>query len=759
MTWLEEVQAALVALGGEAELQDIYAYIERTTARSLANTWTSAVRNTLECNSADTQSYRSGRNVFRHLGGERSGRWALFHAPEQAKKAVDAKPNLADDRDELQGFRNLAREGNKMSASEESSPSLADFTQEWLRDVQAGDPSNVEIGKRFATKLLAQCKDIDQNQDDLVYCDGSGDGGIDIACLVHGESEETEGETAAPGDTWYLVQSKYGTAFQGSSTLLEESQKIIDTLDGKRPRLSSLAQDLLARLTQFRKRAVEGRDKIVVVFATEEPLSEGQRRTLDDVRNIGRGRLRGVFDVESVSIATIHQRLLAQKPGTLPPRVRISITSKLVDSGSGSDLLVGSTQLFNLYYFLKTYRNMTEDLDQLYEKNVRKFLGKKGKVNNGIQKTLNEDPGNFGLYNNGITIVVKDYRCKDGSVWELDDPYVVNGCQTTKTIWEVFHQRLEAGGTGEDPDLDEWKKKAMPGLIITKIVKVGSDGQDMLRDITTFTNRQNAVPEKDFLALRPDSSTWASEMAEKYGVFLEVQRGAWDSQKSLQKQKPSAKQFTRYANAFDLLKVYGAGWLGEAGTAFGKNAAFAPGGHIFKRIINAEGNEKPFGVEDLYAAFCLSEGAKKFEFGRGAIPTRRQTRFLFFMIALELLRDVHIRDPKQPHSHRDLTRSLIKLFSAEDDSPRNALLDEAIEAVDEYLTGENENSLFKEPNFTDPHAFNQNLNGYLKWEKLGKSETDSQLFRQLLFLHRNAMGRPVRGQLSPREMIKRVIKP
>ena len=47
------------------------------------------------------------------------------------------------------------------------------------------------------------------------------------------------------------------------------------------------------------------------------------------------------------------------------------------------------------------------------------------------------------------------------------DPYIVNGCQTTRSIWDVFHNRLEAGGTGNDPELDAWRQRAAKGVVVT----------------------------------------------------------------------------------------------------------------------------------------------------------------------------------------------------------------------------------------------------------------------------------------------------
>jgi hypothetical protein len=55
-----------------------------------------------------------------------------------------------------------------------------------------------------------------------------------------------------------------------------------------------------------------------------------------------------------------------------------------------------------MYDFLRAYRDMTGDLDQIFEKNVRRFLGARGRVNKGMQETLRDAPERFGLYNNGI---------------------------------------------------------------------------------------------------------------------------------------------------------------------------------------------------------------------------------------------------------------------------------------------------------------------------------------------------------------------
>jgi len=632
-------------------------------------------------------------------------------------------------------------------------PQFDQFKDQWLSEVVERDPatnqlpSTTELGHRFARKIIMHWLDVDDS--DLVYCDGCGDGGIDIAYLDRGEHDS--GEDAAHGHTWYLVQSKYGKAFQGANTLLQEGQKVIDSLDGKHGRLSSLAEGLLEKLTHFRRQSSE-RDRIALVFATVEPLNEEQKTMLGDLRAMGRSRLGTAFDVESVSVATIFQRTIEEQ--TTEEGLRLPITAHLAPSGEG--LLVGSIKLLDLYTFLKSYRDKTQDLDQLYEKNVRRFLGGKGRINKGIHETLNSHPERFGLYNNGITIVVNEFQIKGDDSVDLIEPFVVNGCQTTRSIWEVFHRRLEAGGTGQDAEMDSWKQKASQGVVVAKVVQVGRDGEELLGKITRYTNSQNAVKEKDFIALTSDFRMWKKQMEAKYDVFLEIQRGAWDSQQALQKQRSDIKQFKRMCNAFDLLKVYGSGWFGEAGTAFSKNSPFQPNGSVFKRIIGQETSnpDESFGIDDLYASFLLKTAADKFEFGRNAQASRRQTRFLFYMVFVELVKDIIVRSGLEA-TPKVITSSIIKLFHASDNDAIETVLATAIDLIDSYLTPGTENSVFDEPVYKN--TYNGDLGAFMSWEQLGKTKDKVPMLKSLLEITKMSMGHKKTGQLSTREVVKAII--
>jgi hypothetical protein len=277
---------------------------------------------------------------------------------------------------------------------------------------------------------------------------------------------------------------------------------------------------------------------------------------------------------------------------------------------------------------------------------------------------------------------------------------------------------------------------------------VGTDGEELLTNTTRYTNSQNAVGQKDFIALEGNFRTWAKEMGNTYDIFLEIQRGGWDSQKTLQRTNPSAKHFTYWANAFDLLKNFGAGWLGEPGYAFGKNPPFAPGGSIFKRIVESEA----FSIKDLYAAYLFQKLTQKIKFGRTAEKaTRGQTRYLFYFVLIELLKEC------MSHSGIETTLAntsdcVIKAFQDIESDAAKQLTDAALNVIDDYLTNENEDSVFKEP------KFNGDLNNFLKWEKLGKGTDFTPKLSNLIAFTKRDMRRSVGGQLSARDVVHLAIK-
>jgi hypothetical protein len=61
--------------------------------------------------------------------------------------------------------------------------SFEDYRSSWLDSVTEGSPTTVQLGHRFAHKIASQWLDVDDDTLEVTYCDGSGDGGIDILVL------------------------------------------------------------------------------------------------------------------------------------------------------------------------------------------------------------------------------------------------------------------------------------------------------------------------------------------------------------------------------------------------------------------------------------------------------------------------------------------------------------------------------------------------------------------------------------------------
>ena len=622
--------------------------------------------------------------------------------------------------------------------SNEDTVTFEQFCEEWLREFTEVDMSPFEKGQRFAFKLVTQWLDITEDDEDLVLCDGSGDGGIDIAYLRRSEPGDNEQDgQSEEGDTWYLVQSKFGTAFQGQETIVEEGRKVIATLTGVNQRLSENTRQLTGRLNNFMNQSSD-RDKLVLVFATVKQMKEEDRRALNDIRILGREQFPRIFDVMDISLATIWET----RDSAHPPAISLPIRGDFVEPSTG--FKVGTIPLIDLYEFLKAYRDKTGNLDQLYEKNVRRFLGAGRNINRRIAETLQNNPEMFGLYNNGITMVVRNFRAEDNRTLVLYDPYVVNGCQTTRSIWDVLQQKLDSGGHGESEANANWRVNAEQSVVVAKIVTEGAADRT---NITRFTNSQNAVSERDLLSLNTNFQSWADHMASKYNIFLEIQRGGWDSQKAFQNAHPNTRQFSEHTYAFDLIKVYGAGWLRWPGRAYRQTTPFLPGGLVWKQIMEPE----PIDVDDLYAAYRLQVLAGQFNFGRtAATQSRRQTKFLYYFVVMELLKDV-CRRSSLDHSEKGLTTAFLALLEDSNIEALQLLLNASIEVIDEYIDEESEDSVFKEQEFAD------DLSNWLKLERLGTGGDETYHLNSLLTTHKNIFGRATRGQPSPRQLVAQAV--
>lgn len=127
---------------------------------------------------------------------------------------------------------------------------------------------------------------------------------------------------------------------------------------------------------------------------------------------------------------------------------------------------------------------------KILDKNVRSFLQVTGKVNKGINKTLNETPEKFLSFNNGISITAEKINTQKGVLISLDNMQIVNGGQTTASIHYARYF--------QDVDVSKVNVAAKINLISSK-----ADLKEVVEKITLYANSQNTVKASDFTSNHP----------------------------------------------------------------------------------------------------------------------------------------------------------------------------------------------------------------------------------------------------------------
>jgi hypothetical protein len=154
-------------------------------------------------------------------------------------------------------------------------------------------------------------------------------------------------------------------------------------------------------------------------------------------------------------------------------------------------------------------RAYREHKGNILEQNLRYGLPG-GKINKGIAETLNDskERKNFWYYNNGITIICDSYEIKDGLII-IENAQIVNGAQTTKTIYAVSQ------ALGFEP-LHECS-------ILARIIKTNKN-LDLIEHVRDYNNRQNPTKPRDFVSHRKEQEKLQSEF-EPLNYFYEIKRG------------------------------------------------------------------------------------------------------------------------------------------------------------------------------------------------------------------------------------------
>lgn len=382
---------------------------------------------------------------------------------------------------------------------EESAVIIEPFVEEWLQ--RAG--SHFAAFRNWAVGQVLWDENLSDEQIEVaVAVDGPNDMGIDAWYLAKDESKKV----------LYLVQSKDTKATKGDLDKLKTG-----FLDLFHPTKSISANGEVR--TRAAELQLEVNDDLVVEMhlVTSKLVSRnlrthGEPLWSEEITFLGRTFPVAYF-VHDVETLATNLRVIQEHPISAQFRVgkdqyfvyRTETQYATVSAAIRADELA---RLFN------------HNRLNLFRLNPRYFLTTKSVVNREILGTLSgQDADNFYLYNNGITAICSAINVVDAgteSVLQFDDFQIVNGCQTTVTIYEQWRR---AGGTASLESV-----RVPIRIIETQAAK------QMAEQVARTTNRQNQMKQEDF---------WSGDkLHEKLQVefnkleprwFYEYKRGTWNT--------------------------------------------------------------------------------------------------------------------------------------------------------------------------------------------------------------------------------------
>ncbi|EME8087249.1 AIPR family protein, partial [Enterococcus faecium] len=188
------------------------------------------------------------------------------------------------------------------------------------------------------------------------------------------------------------------------------------------------------------------------------------------------------FLVDSTSVMTYEVDVLSTRKSylvklTLADLIRITCTDKDLRNDPSADY--------------SKLNNQNLEMSLLFD-NVRGYLGENTKFNKNIIDTIENDPKNFFMFNNGLTMTAKNIEAgyKNGNKkfeCTVNGFQIVNGGQTLRTIYEYSRNNFDENSLAD-------------AEVLVRIFQTESDKQ-LTNDIAEYTNSQNAISSIDLKSI------------------------------------------------------------------------------------------------------------------------------------------------------------------------------------------------------------------------------------------------------------------
>lgn len=357
------------------------------------------------------------------------------------------------------------------SALQANFATAIDFSDQPRLSLTVDQPESAALTRALAALTVLHLSGCSTAEAGDAVIDGEDDFGIDAV------------RVDPTGSRLLLVQSKWrekGNATLGSDATLRLKEGLDKLLNEQFEEFNTRFQQKWPEISKaLDNPAVE--ITLAIALLGDDPVHDRQREQLDELqRSLDPVRL----DVRYLHLSDFHKIV---QSGIDRPRVDLQV---LVDRCNQHDGEGPFDAFFGTVSVGQVATWYAEHGDRIFDPNIRKTLGMTG-INRELVATLRDRPEHFWYFNNGITVVAEQvvrgpkYSGTPGGSGDLTvtGAGIVNGAQT---VWAV-HRAVQ-----ENPEIAE------KGVVAVRFIGCP---EDFGRQVTTATNTQNRVEERDFAAL------------------------------------------------------------------------------------------------------------------------------------------------------------------------------------------------------------------------------------------------------------------
>ncbi|WP_173141838.1 AIPR family protein [Kibdelosporangium persicum] len=411
-----------------------------------------------------------------------------------------------------------------------------------------------------------------QIEDGIV--EGADDGGIDaVYVFVDGRLVEDPSDIVvsdSPQIELEVIQAKLESGFKEVAI-----QKLLDhlplllQLDPK----TDLAKEFNARVRErfesFRAVYLAAADRmpelvVSVRYATKaaDPPNDKVKAKVGRLRTvIGNEFPNATVDVDLVGAAALNALARERKSSTLT--LRLSESPMSPEKGG----LICLVSLSDYFDFITDEERRLRDA--IFEENVRDYEGYTV-VNRGISDSLRQgDAANadFWWLNNGVTVIGKRLQ-PSGKRLDIEDPQIVNGLQTSRTIYQYFHN-LTRQSKASSAAAQEGKVRQL----LVRVIETQDD--TVASQIIKATNSQNLVSAANLRSAEPFQRD-IEEYFQRHNLYYERKKNHY---------KNLGKPRADIVEVLELAQAVGSILLQQPNTARGMPSSLVRG-KLYERVFS-----------------------------------------------------------------------------------------------------------------------------------------------------------------------------